>query len=56
MRAERRSRRHPDPQRLDDILTIPCWRAFVPEGGMIASPTPSYILYKSLAEIQGCAL
>ncbi len=35
----------------DDILTI-LTRAFVPEGGIIASPTPSYILYKSLAEIQ----
>jgi histidinol-phosphate aminotransferase len=36
----------------DDILTI-LTRAFVPEGGLIASPSPSYILYKSLAEIQG---
>jgi histidinol-phosphate aminotransferase len=36
----------------DDILTI-LTRAFVPEGGLIASPAPSYILYKSLAEIQG---
>jgi histidinol-phosphate aminotransferase len=36
----------------DDILTI-LTRAFVPEDGLIASPTPSYILYKSLAEIQG---
>jgi histidinol-phosphate aminotransferase len=36
----------------DDILTI-LTRAFVPEGGLIAAPTPSYILYKSLAEIQG---
>lgn len=36
----------------DDILTI-VTRAFVPEGGMIASPTPSYILYQTLAEIQG---
>jgi histidinol-phosphate aminotransferase len=36
----------------DDILTI-LTRAFVPEGGLIASPTPSYTLYKSLAEIQG---
>lgn len=36
----------------DDILTI-LTRAFVPEGGLIASPTPSYILYRSLAEIQG---
>jgi histidinol-phosphate aminotransferase len=36
----------------DDILTI-LTRAFVPEGGLIAAPTPSYILYKNLAEIQG---
>ncbi len=36
----------------DDLLTI-LTRAFVPEGGLIASPTPSYILYQSLAEIQG---
>ena len=36
----------------DDILTI-LTRAFVPEGGLIASPIPSYILYRSLAEIQG---
>jgi len=36
----------------DDILTI-LTRAFVPEGGRIVSPTPSYILYRSLAEIQG---
>jgi histidinol-phosphate aminotransferase len=36
----------------DDILTI-LTRALVPEGGLIASPTPSYILYRSLAEIQG---
>jgi histidinol-phosphate aminotransferase len=36
----------------DDLLTI-LTRAFVPEGGIIASPTPSYILYRSLAEIQG---
>jgi histidinol-phosphate aminotransferase len=36
----------------DDILTI-LTRAFVPEGGCIASPSPSYILYRSLAEIQG---
>lgn len=36
----------------DDILTI-LTRGFVPEGGLIVSPTPSYILYKSLAEIQG---
>jgi histidinol-phosphate aminotransferase len=36
----------------DDVLTI-LTRAFVPEGGLMASPTPSYILYGSLAEIQG---
>jgi histidinol-phosphate aminotransferase len=36
----------------DDILTI-LTRAFVPEGGLIVSPTPSYVLYKTLAEIQG---
>ena len=36
----------------DDILTI-LTRAFVPEGGLIASPTPSYILYKTLADLQG---
>ncbi len=36
----------------DDILTI-LTRAFVPEGGLMASATPSYILYRSLAEIQG---
>lgn len=36
----------------DDILTI-LTRAFVPEGGLIVSPTPSYVLYRTLAEIQG---
>ncbi len=36
----------------DDILTI-LTRAFVPEGGRMASLTPSYTLYRSLAEIQG---
>jgi histidinol-phosphate aminotransferase len=36
----------------DDILTI-VTRAFVPEGGLIVSPTPSYLLYETLAEIQG---
>ena len=36
----------------DDILTI-LTRTFVPEGGRMAAPTPSYILYQSLAEIQG---
>ena len=47
-----------DPQSIligngsDDILTI-VTRAFVPEGGLIASPTPGYLLYSTLAEIQG---
>jgi histidinol-phosphate aminotransferase len=36
----------------DDILTI-VTRAFVPEGGLVVSPTPSYLLYQTLAEIQG---
>src|SRR5438876_7799126 len=36
----------------DDLLTI-LTRAFVPERGRIAAPTPSYSLYRSLAEIQG---
>ncbi len=36
----------------DDLLTI-LTRAFVPEGGLVASPTPSYLLYKTLADIQG---
>lgn len=36
----------------DDILTI-LTRAFVPEGGLVLAPTPSYILYRSLAELQG---
>lgn len=35
----------------DDILTI-LTRTFVPEGGLIVSPTPSYVLYKTLADIQ----
>lgn len=36
----------------DDILTI-VTRAFVPEGGLVVAPTPSYLLYRTLAEIQG---
>src|SRR5260370_20061929 len=36
----------------DDILTI-LTRAFVPEGGLVASPTPSYLLYRTLADLQG---
>ncbi|GIW82292.1 MAG: histidinol-phosphate aminotransferase [Gemmatales bacterium] len=39
----------------DDILTITT-RAFVPEGGTMAAPTPSYILYRTLAQIQGASL
>ncbi|HEV8061212.1 MAG TPA: histidinol-phosphate transaminase [Gemmataceae bacterium] len=38
----------------DDLLTI-VTRAFVPQGGCIAAPTPSYVLYPSLAQIQGAA-
>jgi histidinol-phosphate aminotransferase len=36
----------------DDVLTI-ITRAFVPEGGLVVSATPSYILYRTLAELQG---
>ncbi|NUQ65241.1 MAG: histidinol-phosphate transaminase [Pirellulales bacterium] len=36
----------------DDILTI-VTRAFVGQGQMLRLPYPSYILYKSLAQIQG---
>ncbi len=36
----------------DDVLTI-LTRAFVPEGGLIVSPTPSYLLYQTLANLQG---
>jgi histidinol-phosphate aminotransferase len=36
----------------DDILTI-LTRAFVPEGGLVVSLTPSYLLYRTLAELQG---
>lgn len=39
----------------DDVLTI-LTRAFVPEGGLIASPTPSYLLYQTLADLQGARL
>src|SRR5215207_1493491 len=39
----------------DDILTI-VTRAFVPEGGLVVSPTPSYLLYRTLADIQGARL
>src|SRR5437016_521531 len=36
----------------DDILTI-VTRALVPEGGLVVAPTPSYLLYRTLAELQG---
>ena len=36
----------------DDLLTI-VTRAFVGPGDLVAYPTPSYILYRTLAEIQG---
>src|SRR5262245_4982998 len=36
----------------DDLLTV-VTRAFVPEGGLVVSPSPSYLLYRTLAEIQG---
>jgi histidinol-phosphate aminotransferase len=36
----------------DDILTI-LTRAFVPEGGLVVSPAPSYLLYRTLANLQG---
>jgi histidinol-phosphate aminotransferase len=36
----------------DDLLTI-ITRAFVGPGDLIAYPTPSYILYRTLAELQG---
>jgi histidinol-phosphate aminotransferase len=36
----------------DDVLTI-ITRALVPEDGLVVSPTPSYVLYKTLSELQG---
>ncbi len=36
----------------DDVLTI-LTRAFVPERGLVVSPTPSYLLYQTLAALQG---
>jgi len=36
----------------DDILTI-VTRAFVGEEGLVVSPTPSYLLYQTLTELQG---
>ena len=37
----------------DDVLTI-VTRAFVPDAGLVVSPTPSYLLYSTLAQLQ-CA-
>src|SRR5262249_20575853 len=36
----------------DDLLTI-VTRAFVPASGLVASPSPRYWLYRTLAELQG---
>ena len=36
----------------DDILTI-VTRAFVGQGDLLRLPYPSYILYKTLAQLQG---
>jgi histidinol-phosphate aminotransferase len=36
----------------DEVLTM-LTRAMAPEGGLIVAPTPSYLLYRTLAEIQG---
>lgn len=36
----------------DDILTI-LTRTFVPQGGLLAAPMPGYLLYRTLADIQG---
>lgn len=38
----------------DDVLTI-LTRAFVPRGGLVVSPTPSYLLFQTLAELQGAS-
>lgn len=39
----------------DEILSL-LVRALVPEGGVVVAPTPSYILYQTLANIQGARL
>src|SRR4029453_1514930 len=36
----------------DDILTI-CTRTFVGQGDLLRLPYPSYILYRTLAQLQG---
>ncbi len=38
----------------DDLLTI-ITRSFVDQGAFIVAPTPSYLLYRTLAEVQGAA-
>lgn len=38
----------------DEILTM-IVRAIVPEGGVVVAPAPSYILYQTLAQIQGAS-
>lgn len=39
----------------DEILSM-LVRAIVPEGGVVVAPTPSYLLYQTLANIQGARL
>jgi histidinol-phosphate aminotransferase len=39
----------------DEMLSM-LVRAIVPEGGVVVAPTPSYILYQTLANIQGARL
>jgi histidinol-phosphate aminotransferase len=39
----------------DEILSM-LIRTIVPEGGVVVAPTPSYILYQTLANIQGARL
>lgn len=39
----------------DEVLTM-LTRAMVPEGGTMVAPSPSYLLYRTLAEIQGARL
>src|ERR671930_1806925 len=36
----------------DDVLTV-VTRAFVPEGCLVVAPSPSYLLYRTLAGLQG---
>ncbi|MDP6380298.1 MAG: histidinol-phosphate transaminase [Phycisphaerae bacterium] len=39
----------------DELLTM-IVRAFVPEGGLVTFPYPTYSLYEVLADIQGCRI